>query len=1572
MLKKGSIAVACLAVATTAYWSWAGASWQLQTKVGTSGGSIKVRDKAPQTGVSIAYANFTTTTPRVGVTVTPDTGYFIKSITENGVSVASFNNQGFSDNFAKTSGTQTLVASFAPSTISFTPTVNGPGTITSEPVDANGNLVPVTVNYNGSAAITVKPTHTNGVISNITVGGNKYTGVSYPAAGSVTISLANIISAPTVVITCTEDSVNAGTNQHATPNQTVTLNGSAPQTISGATVAWSIVTAPTGSAAKLTADSTGLKPTFKPDVEGTYVFQLTESLGTTVLASSTTTLSVSSSFGTTTTDYFNASCNGCHSPSGVLATNAFANFTSSAHWKNLLNNGDRTVAGDGKGSCATNQCHFKSVSAPACFACHSGDLKADGTFNSQPFDHTTQPMATAANTCEVCHSGHHGTPTTEFLASKHWANSNETSYYNSDSDFGIFYNGAPTLSYPSLTDPAALAVIDPNNSWNTYEWASAKGKTPAQTKPTAPVTCALRCHFKPNLGSNSQATDSTITYTYTAPDGTKTVYARPGKDACVACHDPHKPETATAQSTCYTCHSGGNHGKTVANFLLSTHNTGAHAKLYYQMDQKSCLACHDPHSTEAAFFTMSGATQVKSNTGCQACHAPGSGYDIYGASRTGMAPHFQTGLNSWDTGNSAAYLAAGTQCGDCHGHNNAKNAGWAEGGHGDVNAVPWKGDKDHTDWGVQGVNGVNFQTSPAQTNCIRCHSASGFAAFVDSGFTKIDQIPTSGANAPLTCNACHVNRVVGAADTHLNEGALRLKNFTTASVVGSKKGYKAFWGYSGALATKRIVTSIQLGDNRNSNLCMPCHSQRASGQEIKDFFANGKSNAYTIGTAIYPHAAQPAAIFYGVGGYDFTATNGSGTTDGFGFQDRARHQRIGNYISGGATGYNNTGITQGSCVGCHMTSAPSDKDLTHNLEVGPKDANGNFTAITSTECAKCHPSDFTYQTLNQKKGELQALVTALGNLLVKKGLSLDGVNPLPERTKNFDMSLGTLDNAIAEKNYGAWFNWYLFKTADPGAYAHNPSYARRLLTDSIDWLDDNKLNGSAAVTVQAMATVANNPYYNPTVVTSTVASNAVAYTNDPGCLGCHYGTNSSSANPPGIEQPKHFADPSTTNAQYVASNAQCNNCHGYGHGTDSPGYSYSKAAFPMISSVQKSITADFAEQGHADTTAAAFDTVENFKTQPTCNACHTTTGFVKAIGNSWTDTTAWGTTGDPTAEIIGCNACHSSTAWKTSIRSIAGGYTAGMGGYGSAAKATVKYEDVAESNICIPCHATRENGASLISAVTNFTNASFKNPHYLGAAAVFYGKAGFQFYTSGVRYNRYENERVGRKAGWNHGKLGIANYSTATSTKYPGKVVDSGKQGQCVACHLGPTNGHTFGAYEAAKSTWTTGGLKGCYGCHTSEDMEEVGANELSLFNRGMAFFNYVLKQNGMVYSDAYPYFYAADGTTALKNWTVVGPTGGTGAQNMGAAMNYKVLAAEKGAHVHNRAFARALMADSIVYLQKGAVGDRTVTSTNPNNVISFTSYSSALAANPDGNAKSISDLKGWILRLSGSNYSRR
>ncbi|HWR58311.1 MAG TPA: hypothetical protein VN328_05430, partial [Thermodesulfovibrionales bacterium] len=75
------------------------------------------------------------------------------------------------------------------------------------------------------------------------------------------------------------------------------------------------------------------------------------------------------------------------------------------------------------------------------------------------------------------------------------------------------------------------------------------------------------------------------------------------------------------------------------------------------------------------------------------------------------------------------------------------------------------------------------------------------------------------------------------------------------------------------------------------------------------------------------------------------------------------------------------------------------------------------------------------------------------------------------------LSAGDTDKTGAvtgKHNMGAAFNFNLIEH-DPGAFVHNRFYVKRLIYDSIDWLDDNILNDSVKATLDS-ALHAGKPY----------------------------------------------------------------------------------------------------------------------------------------------------------------------------------------------------------------------------------------------------------------------------------------------------------------------------------------------------------------------------------------------------------------------------------------------------------------------------------------------------------------
>ena len=316
-MRKNGLAVLVFLVVMSALWSWAATFWQLQTKLNTAGGTITVRDKAPQSIVgSIVFSNFTTS-ELIPVTVAANTGYNISSLTKTGSAVPIGNyTSHYSTTYQKSDGAvQALVAGFAVKKFNVTSQVTGPGTI--NPASA---LVP----YNATLELSANPSFSGAWLTNVTGGTTANLSgdpVTFPFAGPVKITVSNVTEAKTVTATYVAFSANAGVDQIANINSPVSLNGSIT---GGGTPSWSQISGPPVTIANAGA----VTSSFTPSSVGTYVFRITEIFAGTQVASDNTEVTVVNSL----TDYMRSACNGCHhNPGGIDPSNAFPQWSSSSH-----------------------------------------------------------------------------------------------------------------------------------------------------------------------------------------------------------------------------------------------------------------------------------------------------------------------------------------------------------------------------------------------------------------------------------------------------------------------------------------------------------------------------------------------------------------------------------------------------------------------------------------------------------------------------------------------------------------------------------------------------------------------------------------------------------------------------------------------------------------------------------------------------------------------------------------------------------------------------------------------------------------------------------------------------------------------------------------------------------------------------------------------------------------------------------------------------------------------------------------------------------------------------------------
>jgi hypothetical protein len=638
---------------------------------------------------------------------------------------------------------------------------------------------------------------------------------------------------------------------------------------------------------------------------------------------------------------------------------------------------------------------------------------------------------------------------------------------------------------------ATLAAVPSNLTVSSYKWKFVSG--PANTKVAgnaqggvygtvngdAGLTSTTDMVPGPNTVAitDSAAASTTVTglsvagqykFVVTATDAAGKSYTKMATVNVVATQSDMTNE-------CNFCHAANGIGspEIAANWTKSTHNNSFHPAV--------CSSCHVGANTgghPGVAPAVDGLTDA-----CSACHKSTSmaaNYGIYSTNGQPKAPHF-AGVKSATTGSNGAqdnasaglapaqtqYMTQGAVCTDCHGHENTINAGFAEGGHGKVSndpMNPWV----HYDWSVRTNNGT------AQNgNCDRCHTAGGFIKFTGQDDLLATRLaPQAGQpNNVLTCVACHTSL----------EGALRTDAKPAKGSLALKDGYFALFSSSAsAITAGNTKITVQFPGYKNSSICTPCHSGRSTDKVFIESIAAVKNYSTGVQTSYYQHAKNMGQTFIGKGGYDFSA-------DG-------KLAKIGTSVHSGVK--MGADDTQGPCVGCHYGTTGK----THSLEV----------TTASATCVSCHGANFSTATAEDQFKSGVAVLNALVHQKLDP-LRIDQSKDLSTERANvnfarFGKAAGVAaDRATAQKAYGAWYNWQLLSIYDSAAYAHNPRYARQLLLDTIDFLDDGVVNNSADAAINGLVGVTVPNVQDP--ITFTQASSAKQYKPGvslaTGCVTCH-------------------------------------------------------------------------------------------------------------------------------------------------------------------------------------------------------------------------------------------------------------------------------------------------------------------------------------------------------------------------------------------------------------------------------------------------------------------------------------
>ena len=561
------------------------------------------------------------------------------------------------------------------------------------------------------------------------------------------------------------------------------------------------------------------------------------------------------------------------------------------------------------------------------------------------------------------------------------------------------------------------------------------------------------------------------------------------KVTCQNCHNPnndlshaYKPVTDITCSTAL-CHTAFNHNEKVANnACLTCHNkhslqasgnascdfchgnppiTTSTGVLIYTHTSSTCVDCHSVPPTTAATAThRDGKNEILTNANaCSSCHSYPPAGSLHDTAVGGISPncatcHIYTDYNG-ATHNNGTLNVSEFACTACHGmppavltvarsghtgqHLNVIDCAMCHGVGAGTNGVHKNGTVDVLISGAPHFNNVTSGMYPAAfvtstSTCANCHNNNAsnqtirqqWAASGHANTTALPWIDYDFKTRTDGCVRCHTTTGFIAYSTAKVTAAWGTASDKTKEVLTCVGCHKDV-----ASGVVRTVTpnkpfaddaAFTNADVSTSNICMDCHSGRNNGTSIQAKVISGAD--FTNLSYIAPHYLTAGGSLQGKSGYDFPGRTYAKLSDN-------AHGKVGTLNS------NNTG-TDGPCVACHMSATAKHSFSPVTV------ANGEITSITATACANCHTdsSQFTATAVEARKVAFVNALTVLKEVLVSKGIVVTDNYPY---VANKNWGTGQAGANVM----GAAFNYKLFAT-EPGAYAHNPEYAKQLVADSIE------------------------------------------------------------------------------------------------------------------------------------------------------------------------------------------------------------------------------------------------------------------------------------------------------------------------------------------------------------------------------------------------------------------------------------------------------------------------------------------------------------------------------------------
>jgi hypothetical protein len=329
----------------------------------------------------------------------------------------------------------------------------------------------------------------------------------------------------------------------------------------------------------------------------------------------------------------------------------------------------------------------------------------------------------------------------------------------------------------------------------------------------------------------------------------------------------------------------------------------------------------------------------------------------------------------------------------------------------------------------EGWNYYNWD-HPERASCQRCHTATGLVNFLDADindeeydqdnndfshlvmWNQDDDGCGSAQNEMLYCWGCHTNAP---------DGELRNPGELTLDFV-----------YLDADEAEGEPEFVVLPDKGNSNVCGSCHSGRGNDTSIRQSVIDDNRSSRFAGH----HAPTAGSLYAEVvhTGFEFTGQNYAPVP--FFVHDDIE-----------TNGEESPETGDGPCVGCHMANTAN-----HTFEAVEKDTNGNIVEITNQIlCNNCHGAIvMNPSVLNELKAGFEDASELLDAYVTN------------DITNYLGLDIRANYETVPLNAYGA-FQDSIYMQEESGIYVHNRIYGKRLIFDSIDWLDNGVLNGTITI-----------------------------------------------------------------------------------------------------------------------------------------------------------------------------------------------------------------------------------------------------------------------------------------------------------------------------------------------------------------------------------------------------------------------------------------------------------------------------------------------------------------------------